>query len=353
MTISTKCGFSRAAIAAVAVAMFATPLARSAQAAGEVNIYSYRQPYLINPLLEAFTRETGIKTNVIFAKKGLIERMKAEGQNSPADVLLTVDIGRLTGAVDAGISQAVSSPVLAENIPVSDRDSRNHWFGLTRRARVVYASRERVAQNAITYEELADPKWKGRICIRSGQHVYNVAMTAAIIAHNGEAAAKKWLEGLKGNLARKPSGNDRAQVKGVYSGECDIAIGNTYYMGKMQTNEKKPEQKKWAASVKVLFPNSAGRGTHMNLSGMVLGKYAPNRANAVKLMEFLSGDKAQALYASYNFEYPVKPGVAWSGLVKSWGDFKADAIPLEKVARFRKRASEIVDEVAFNDGPGS
>ncbi len=325
----------------------------SAQAANEVNVYSYRQPFLVKPLFDAFTKETGVKVNVIFAKKGLIERIAAEGKNSPADVLLTVDIGRLAKAVSTGISQPVTSDVLNKNIPASYRDSKGQWFGLTTRARVVYASKERVKQDAITLEELADPKWKGKICIRSGQHVYNVAMIASMIANNDEAKAKAWLKGVKANLARKPSGNDRAQVKGVYSGECDLAIGNTYYMGKMETNEKKPEQKKWAASVKLLFPNSKGRGTHVNVSGMVLAKNAPNKDNAVKLMEFLSGDNAQKIYAEKNFEYPVKAGVAWSERVKSWGEYKADPISLEDVAKLRKRASELVDEVAFNNGPTS
>ncbi|MEM7619831.1 MAG: Fe(3+) ABC transporter substrate-binding protein [Pseudomonadota bacterium] len=342
--------FGRLVATFVAVATF---LVSYAHAAGEVNIYSYRQPFLIEPLLDAFTKETGIKANVIFAKKGLIERVKAEGKNSPADVLLTVDIGRLTKAVDQGVSQSLSNATVEANIPASLRDPKGQWFGLTRRARVVYASKDRVKQDTITYEELADPKWKGKICIRSGQHVYNVAMIASVAANLGEEKAKAWLEGLKNNLARKPSGNDRAQVKGVYSGECDLAIGNTYYMGAMQTNDKKPEQKKWADAVKLLFPNSADRGTHVNVSGMVLAKNSPNKANAIKLMEFLSGDNAQKIYASVNHEYPVKEGVAWSDRVKSWGDFKADPISLEKVAKLRARASKMVDEVGFNDGPSS
>ena len=324
-----------------------------ASAADEVNIYSYRQPYLINPLLEAFTKKTGVETNVVFAKKGLIERMAAEGKNSPADLLLTVDIGRLTGAVNKGVSQPVASDALSKNIPAQYRDPGKHWFGLTRRARVVYASKERVGQDAITYEELADPKWRGKICIRSGQHVYNVALIASLIAHHGEKKAEEWLRGIKANLARKPAGNDRAQVKGVFAGECDLAIGNTYYMAKMALNEKKPEQKKWAASVKMLFPNTAQRGAHINLSGMVLAKHAPNKANAIKLMEFLSSEEAQKIYAEVNHEYPVKDGVPWSDLVKSWGDFKPDALSLAKIAELRKKASELVDKVAFNDGPSS
>ncbi|MCG8559077.1 MAG: Fe(3+) ABC transporter substrate-binding protein [Hyphomicrobiales bacterium] len=324
-----------------------------ASAADEVNIYSYRQPYLINPLLEAFTKKTGVETNVVFAKKGLIERMAAEGRNSPADLLLTVDIGRLTGAVNKGVSQPVASDALSRNIPEQYRDPGKHWFGLTRRARVVYASKERVGQDAVTYEELADPKWRGKICIRSGQHVYNVALIASLIAHHGEQKTEEWLRGIKANLARKPAGNDRAQVKGVFAGECDLAIGNTYYMAKMALNEKKPEQKKWAASVKMLFPNTAQRGAHINLSGMVLAKHAPNKANAIKLMEFLSSEEAQKIYAEVNHEYPVKDGVPWSDLVKSWGDFKPDALSLAKIAELRKKASELVDKVAFNDGPSS
>ena len=341
--------FTRALMATAIVGV----MAPAVQAGGEVNIYSYRQPYLINPLLEAFTKKTGIETKVVFAKKGLIERMAAEGKNSPADLLLTVDIGRLSGAVAKGITQPVKSATLEKNIPATYRDPEGQWFGLTRRARVVYASKERVAQNAITYEELADPKWRGKICVRSGQHVYNVALIASIIAHHGEAKAEEWLKGFKANLARKPAGNDRAQVKGVFAGECDIAVGNTYYMAKMQLNEKQPEQKKWAASVKILFPNTAERGAHINLSGMVLAKNAPHKDNAIKLMEYLSSEEAQKIYAKVNAEYPVKDGVPWSDLVKSWGEFKPDTLALDVIAKNRKRASELVDKVAFNEGPSS
>ena len=209
---------ARALALALLSPLLAAPIARAAEP-GEVNIYSYRQPYLIDPLLKAFTQETGIKVNVIFAEKGLIERIEAEGRNSPADVLLTVDVGNLTQATDAGIAQAIHSATLDAAIPPADRASDNQWFGLTRRARVVYASKERVKQEAITYEELADPKWRGKICIRSGQHVYNVALIASMIAAHGEAWTETWLKGVKANLARKPAGDDRLQVKGVYAGE--------------------------------------------------------------------------------------------------------------------------------------
>jgi len=338
---------------ALALALLSPALAASLAQAGEVNIYSYRQPYLINPLLKEFTDETGIKVNVIFAEKGLIERIQAEGRNSPADVLLTVDVGNLTQATAAGIAQPVHSATLDAEIPPSYRATDGEWFGLTRRARVVYASKERVKQDAITYEELADPKWRGKICIRSGQHVYNVALIASMIAHHGEEWTEQWLKGVKANLARKPAGDDRLQVKGVYAGECDLAIGNTYYMGAMLKNDKEPEQKEWANSVNMLFPNTGDRGTHVNVSGAVVAKYAPHRENAVKLIEFLASDNGQEMYADVNNEYPVKEGVPWSKLVQSWGDFKPDPISLNEIAGLRKKASELVDKVGFDEGPSS
>jgi iron(III) transport system substrate-binding protein len=343
--------FARALAPALFSCLAAFPV--QAQDAGEVNVYSYRQPYLIEPLLDQFTEETGIKVNVIFAEKGLIERVQAEGRNSPADLVLTVDVGHLTQATAAGITQLIGSPALEAAIPPTYRDKDGHWIALTRRARVVYASKDRVKQDAITYEELADPKWRGKICMRSGQHSYNVALIASMIAHHGEQWTEEWLKGVKANLARKPAGNDRLQVKGVYAGECDLAIGNTYYMGKMLTDEKEPEQKAWAESVNILFPNTEDRGTHVNISGAVLAKHAPHKENAIKLLEFLASDKGQQIYAEANFEYPVKEGVPWSPLVKSWGEFKADPIPLEEVAALRKTASELVDKVGFDDGPSS
>ncbi len=321
--------------------------------AGHVNVYSYRQPFLINPLLEAFTAQTGIAVNVVHASRGLGERIAQEGENSPADVLLTVDIGRLQGAKDLGITQAVASTALTQAIKPTYRDLDGHWFGLTLRGRVIYASKERVAEKALSYADLADPRWRGRICIRSGQHVYNIALIASIIANEGEEAARAWLSGFKANLARKPNGNDRAQVKGVYSGECDIAIGNTYYMGMMLTNEKDPEQKEWANAVRLIFPNTENRGTHVNISGVALARYAPNRKNAVALMEYLASREAQRIYAQVNFEYPVREGVPASDLVASWGDLKPDTLSLSTVAHHRKRASQLVDEVAFDEGPGS
>lgn len=340
----------KSTVATFAALAMSSAIAAPAMAEGEVNVYSYRQPFLIEPLLKAFTEKTGVKTNVIFAKKGLEARIEAEGENSPADILMTVDIGRLHGAKMAGIAQPLKSDILEKNIPSQYRDKDGEWFGLTTRARVIYASNDRVEQNSITYEELADPKWKGKICTRSGQHVYSIALFASMVAHKGEEEAKKWLEGVKANLARKPTGNDRAQVKAIYSGECDLSLGNTYYMGKMQTNTKEPEQQDWAKSVRILFPNTNDRGTHVNISGMLLAKYAPNKDNAVKLMEFLSSGEAQKIYAEANHEYPVLDGVEASKLVQSWGAFKADSLSLNKVADARKKASELVDIVDFDAG---
>ena len=325
----------------------------AALAQGEVNIYSYRQPQLIDPLLKAFTDKTGIKTNVIYAPEGLNERIAAEGNNSPADLLFTVDAGRLSEAKDAGITQPVDSPVLAKAIPAEFRDTGNQWFGLTMRSRVIYASKDRVKQDSITYEELADPKWKGKICIRSGQHVYNTSLIATMIAHKGEAFTEEWLKGVKANLAHKPAGGDREQARDIASGKCDLALGNTYYMALMTNNEKNPEQKEWAKAIKVLFPNAGDRGSHVNISGMALAKHAPNKANAIKLMEFLASDDAQQIYATANNEYPLSPNVKPSPIVQSWGTLKADNLPLDNIAKYRKRASELVDKVNFDAGPSS
>lgn len=349
MTSTPSARHTVRALAAAAALFVMTPAAGTA----EVNVYSYRQPQLVQPLFDRFTEETGIKVNTIFAKDGLIERMEAEGRNSPADVLLTTDISRLTQARQAGIARPVESEVLEENIPASYQDDGNHWFALTMRARVIYASRERVEQDAITYEELAEPEWNGRICTRSGQHDYSLGLFASMVVHHGEEKAEEWLAGVKNNLARKPSGNDRAQVKSIFAGECDVALGNTYYMGLMQTNEKEPEQKEWADAVKVLFPNADGRGTHVNVSGMAMASNAPHPQEALKLMEFLAGEEAQALYAQGNHEYPVKPGVPASERVRSWGTLNADKVPLTDVAGARATASELVDKTGFEDGPNS
>ncbi len=325
--------------------------AMPALADGEVNIYSYRQPDLIKPLLDRFTQETGITTNVLFLDKGLVERIQAEGENSPADIILTVDISRLTEAKEGGVTQPIKSAVVDSDIPAQYRDPDGAWVGLTTRGRVVYASKDRVSQDAITYEELADPKWKGKICTRDGQHSYNVGLIASMIAEHGEAETEKWLTGLKNNLARKPDGGDRDQAKAIFAGECDLALGNTYYVGLMMTNEKEPEQKDWANAIKVLFPNANDRGTHVNISGVAMAKHAPNKENAQKLVDFLASGEAQEIYAAQVFEYPVMPGKEPADIVKSFGTIKPATLPLADIAANRKKASELVDKVGYNDGP--
>ncbi len=342
---------SRFLVAAIGLFSGIAGTSNAVLAAEEVNIYSYRQPQLIAPLLRAFTEKTGIKANVVYAKSGLIERMEAEGQNSPVDVLLTVDIGRLTDAKNRNLTQPVKTAAVDENIPATYRDPKGHWIGLSQRARIIYASKDRVTQSDITYEELAEPKWKGKICARSGQHPYNIALLASMIAHHGIKKAEKWAQGLKNNLARKPSGSDRGQVKGIFAGECDIAIGNSYYMAAMQTNTKKPEQQEWANSVRILFPNANDRGTHVNISGAVLAKHAPSKDNGLKLIDFLASEQGQKIYAEIVNEYPLKTGIPISERVNSWGTLKPDALALEKISGERRHASEIMDRVRFDQGP--
>ncbi|MHA6267600.1 Fe(3+) ABC transporter substrate-binding protein [Aliiroseovarius sp. CAU 1755] len=324
----------------------ATALTPALASADEVNVYSYRQPELVQPLMDAFTEETGIPVNVAFLKNGVIERLQAEGKRSPADLIMTVDFARLAAVVEADLTQPVENETLTANIPAAYRDPGNEWFGLTSRARIVYASKDRVADGEVTtYEDLADPKWKGRICTRSGTHAYTLGLVAAHLTHNGEEATRAWIDGVKANLARKPQGNDRAQVKAIWAGECDISIGNTYYMGKMLSD---PEQKEWADSVNVVFPVFEGSGTHVNVSGMALTKHAPNKETAIKLMEFLASPKAQQIYAAQNFEYPIAPDVAADEIVQSWGSFTPDGLNLMEVAGHRADALKLMQEADFD-----
>ncbi|OEE34406.1 Fe(3+) ABC transporter substrate-binding protein [Vibrio ordalii] len=328
-------------------AMACSVMAPSAMAAEEVNVYSYRQPFLIEPMFKEFTQQTGIKVNVKFAKEGIAEKLVQEGEYSPADVILTSEFSRLFELSEKGLVQAVDNKTIETNIPAQYRDSADEWFALTIRTRSVYSSRDRVGKlgDDFNYADLAKPEFKGKICTRSGKHPYNVALVASMIAEQGEASTKVWLEGVKANLARKPQGNDRDQVKAIKEGLCDVSLGNSYYLGKMLADEK---QKSWAEAVYINFPGQNAQGTHVNVSGMAMAKYAPNQENAVKLMEFLTSDKAQHMYADVNFEYPVKAGVERSALVASWGDFKADPLPLEKIADNHAAAIKLLDEVKFD-----
>jgi len=321
----------------------ATPLAALAD---EVNIYTTRQPELIQPVVDAFTKKTGIQVNLGFVQDGVVERLVAEGARSPADLVMTVDIANLKQIVDAGVIQPVDDAVLTAAIPPHLRDADNLWFGLTTRARIVYASKDRVADGEVTtYEDLVNPKWKGRICTRPGTHNYNLGLLSAYIAHHGEAAAKGWAAGVKANLARRPQGDDRGQVKAIWADECDISLGNTYYMGEMLAD---PEQTQWANSVRIVFPTFEGGGTHVNVSGVALTKAAPHKASAIKLMEFLVSPEAQTIYADINNEYPVLAGIPASKLVQSWGSFTPDTVDLNSVAANRAAALRIMEEVNFD-----
>ena len=317
--------------------------------AQDVNLYTTREPGLIKPLLEAFTAKTKIKVNTVFVKDGLAERVAAEGARSPADVLMTADFGNLVELVDKGVTQPIVSAALTAAVPAGLRDPAGHWFALSMRGRIVYASRDRVKLDAITYEDLADPKWKGKICIRSGQHPYNTSLVANLIARSGEDAAEAWLKGVKANLARKASGGDREVARDILAGICDIGVGNSYYVGLMRSGKGGPEQAKWGEAITTLLPRFKGGGTHINASGGAVAKNAPNKANAVALLEYLVTDEAQAAYASVDFEYPVKPGAAIDKIIDSLGKLEPDATPLPDVARNRRKASLLVDKVGFDN----
>jgi iron(III) transport system substrate-binding protein len=344
MTSVCARALARLALAGAAV----TPVIAPAFAqSGEVNVYTYRERALIQPMFDAFTKDTGVKVNVISASSGLEQRIKTEGTNSPADVLLTVDIGRIEEAVRSGITQPIKSDVLDKAVAPQYRDPEGHWYGISMRARVVYASKERVQQTAITYEELADPKWKGKICIRSGQYIYNNALFAAFIGHHGEAKTEEWLKGLKANLAQKPSGGDRETARDITAGKCDLGIANTYYWALMLNKE--PERKPWTEATKVILSTFKDGGTHMNVSGVVLARYAPNKANAMKLMEWLVGETAQHMYADVNYEYPVRPGIAINPTIAGYGKLNPDTLPLSKIADNKKAAANLVDKVGFDN----
>jgi iron(III) transport system substrate-binding protein len=340
-----KFGLPRTVLGALTIAAIIGTSA-PALAQGVVNVYTNREPGLYSATLDEFTKATGIKVNALFSEQGLAERIKAEGENSPADVLITVDIGRLQEALDLGIAQPVRSESLAANIPAQYRDPDGRWFALSLRARTVYASKERVKQDAITYEELVDPKWKGKICTRSGQHQYNIALIAAMIVKHGEAKTEEWLRGIKANLAKRPSGGDRDVAKDIAAGVCDIGLGNQYYIGLMTNGS--PEQKKWVEAVKVILPTFENGGTHINVSGAVVAKHAPNRDNAMKLVEFMTSNEAQRVFADVNFEYPVRAGIPVNQLVASFGRLQADPMPVSDIAKARTKASELVDKVGFD-----
>jgi iron(III) transport system substrate-binding protein len=341
--MSKKSALTVLPLAAAAACVLST----SALAQGQVNVYTYRESKLIQPVFDAFTKASGIKVNVVSASSGLEQRIKTEGTNSPADVLLTVDIGRLEDAVRNGITQPIQSNVVDNAVAPQYRDPEGHWVGVSMRARVFYVSKERVKDTSLTYEGLADPKWKGKICIRSGQHIYNNALFAAYIVKHGEAAAETWLRGLKANLAQKPSGGDRETARDVLAGKCDIGIGNTYYWALM-INSSGP-QKPWAEATRVVLPTFKGGGTHVNISGVVLARHAPNKANAMKLIEWLVGKDAQQMHADLNHEYPVSAGIPINKTIAGYGKLNPDPMPLAQVADKKKAAANLVDKVGFDN----
>lgn len=326
-------------------------LASTAVSAEELSLYTTREPGLIQPLLDEFTKDTDIKVNTVFVKDGLIERVKAEGEKSPADILMTVDIGNLLDLVDAGVTQPVESEVLNDVIPENLRGPDNHWFTLSLRDRVAYIASD-IELDAITYEELADPKWKGKVCIRSGQHPYNTALIAAMIAHNGPEATEEWLRGVKDNLGRKAAGGDRDVARDILGGICDIGIANAYYVGRMKNSEPGTDARQWGDAIEVIRPTFASedsKGTHVNISGAAVAKHSPNKERAVQLLEYLVSDKAQNLYANANYEYPVREGVTLDPVVASFGKLVVDPLPLTEIAKHRRLASELVDKVGFNN----
>lgn len=343
------------------IAQFAATLLASAALAGatapvfaqsgEVNIYSYREQSLLQPLLDRFSDETGIKANVLYAGDGLLERVAAEGELSPADVVLTVDIGNLVGAEEQGLTQPITTDVLDERVPAEFRDDDNNWTALSLRARVFYVSKDRVDATALSYEDIAGPEWKGRLCTRPGDHAYNIGLIAQRIAANGLDATRDWLADVRDNLAYAPSGNDREGVKNILAGTCDLSISNTYYMGAMLNNEAEPEQKEWAASARIIYPDAEGAGTQVNVAGGFIAKHAPNVDNANALIAFLLSDEAQQIYADTNYEFPVVPSVEPAELTQSWGTLNAATTPLVEVAAYRDEAAALVDELKFNEGP--
>jgi len=341
---------ARALLGAGAALLAATAIPAQA-ATDELTLYTTREPALIQPLISAFSAQSNIKVNTVFVKDGLLERVKAEGARSPADVLMTVDIGNLMDLVDGGVTQPVKSAALESAIPANLRGADGQWFSLSLRARVLYADKN-LPLTSFRYEDLANPKYKGKVCIRSGQHPYNTALVASLIAHDGEAKAEQWLRGVKANLARKATGGDRDVARDILGGICDVGLANSYYVGQMKSAKEGTDARKWGDAIKVVrptFANAKSGGTHVNISGAAVAKNAPQRANAVKLLEFLVSEPAQALYAQTNYEYPVRKGVALDPIIgQTIGELKVDPLPLTEIAKYRKQASALVDKVGFD-----
>ena len=343
MTRSPLNRLTRVGLLACLAALVAGPVA-----AQELNLYTTREPGLIQPLLDAFTEQSGVTVNSLFVRGGLAERVGAEGTRSPADVLMTVDLGNLLDLVERGLTQPVESATLESAIPSNLRGPNGEWFTLSMRARVLYAARD-LNLSSFTYEQLDDPQWRDRVCSRAGQHPYNTALFAAYIAHHGEAQTESWLRGLTSNLGRTAAGGDRDVARDIMGGICEIGIGNSYYVGLMRNGVGGPEQEQWGAAIKVILPTFERGGTHVNISGASVARNAPNRAAAVRFLEYLVSDEAQKLYAEANFEYPVKAGATVHPIIAALGPLNIDSLPLTEIVRHRNTASRLVDQVGFDD----
>ncbi|MGM0633027.1 MAG: Fe(3+) ABC transporter substrate-binding protein [Pseudomonadota bacterium] len=317
-------------------------------ASAEVNIYSARQENLIKPILDRFTEQTGIEVNLITAGADeLTQRLELEGRNSPADLLLTVDVGRLHRAREAGLLQPVESDELQRQVPEQYRDPEGYWYAMSLRSRIIVYHPDRVdPANLSSYEALADEQWDGRICIRSSSNIYNQSLVASLISHNGVEQTEAWAEALVDNMAREPQGGDRDQIGAVYAGQCDLAVVNSYYLAGM-LNAPVADQREIAESVEVFWPNQADRGAHINVSGAGLSRYAPNREDAVRLMEFLVGEEAQTWYAEANNEYPIREDVPVSDTLAAWGEFKADDLQLQELGIHNTEAVRLMDRAGW------
>ena len=328
--------------------MMAFVMPISSGLAAELNVYSYRVPQLLQPFLDAYTAETGTQFNVVHAPKGLAQRLQSEGAGSPADVVLTVDISRIAELENMGLLSPLNSDVINQRVPVHLRDDGGTWTALSTRARVVVVSKTRVQEGEITrIEDLAKPEWKGRICSRKGSHVYNRALLASLVVHIGEEAAEDWAKAYVDNLAKRPQGNDRAQAKSIFAGECDVALMNTYYYGAMANNTKNPEQQDWAKAIRMVFFNQDDRGQHINISAGGVVKTSPHQDEARAFLEWMTGPTAQRIYAEVNAEYPVNADVAPDPSVAAWGAFKADDVSIEAIGRASSTAQMIIDRTGW------
>ncbi len=335
--------FARFAVAAVALLAGCGAFAQ-----GAVNLYSSRQENLIRPVLDQFTQQTGIKVNLVSGSDdAIIERLRIEGASSPADLLLTADAGRLYRAKSLQLLQPVRSTVLESTVPAAYRDPEGQWFGLSLRSRVlVYAPSRVKAGELSTYEALAGPQWRRRLCVRGSGNIYNQSLTAALIAHHGVETTETWARGLVANFARPPAGGDREQIQAVAAGLCDVALVNTYYLGGM-LNGADAGQREAASRVAVFWPNQTQQGAHVNVSGGGVTRAAKNAANAIRLLEFLVSAEAQRWYGAVNSEYPVAAGVAWSPTLKRWGTFKADSLNLARLGENNAAAVQLMDRAGW------